>query len=200
MRQNRRKCMEFPDLLEKKLNSALHQFIFPFSVNRNSQIKFKKQLQLDGFNPFSLGDTQQENMFYGPNNRVSHREMERYYQSITRSVLFPHKEDVEDSFQRYSKKTELDCAFHSEHSIIPFTIHSVDVIMCPFDLGFITIRTELNCKTLNYSLALEFAKRFRVLQNVTEQDDRSFVHHKHLEYKEVEDFIFEILVPNTLEF
>jgi hypothetical protein len=126
--------------------------------------------------------------------------MERYYLSITRGVLFPHKIDVEDSFQRYSKKTELDCAFHSEHSIIPFTIHSVDVIMCPFDLGFITIRTELNCESLNYTLALEFAKRFRVLQNVNKQDGRSFVHHNHLEYKEVEDFIFEILVPNTLDY
>jgi hypothetical protein len=67
-------------------------------------------------------------------------------------------------------------------------------------LGFITIRTELKGKTLNYSLALEFAKRFRVLQNITEQDDRSFVHHNNLNYNEVEDFIFEILVPNTLEF
>src|ERR1700730_6919818 len=125
MRQNRRKCMEFPDLLEKKMNSALHQFIFPFSINRNSQKKFKKQLQEYGFIPFSLGDTQQENLFYGPNNRVSHREMERYYQLITRSVLFPHEEDVKDAFQRYSKKTELDCELHSEHASIPFTIHSV---------------------------------------------------------------------------
>jgi hypothetical protein len=65
--------MEIPHLLEKKMNSALHQFIFPFSINRNSQQKFKKQLQLNGFIPFSLGNSQQENMFYGPNNRVSHR-------------------------------------------------------------------------------------------------------------------------------
>ncbi|WP_253186946.1 hypothetical protein [Paenibacillus sp. GP183] len=182
------------------MNAALHQFIFPFSINNNAESEFKKQLILEQFIPFSLGDLEQENMFYGVNYRVSHHEMERYYLPFTNNVLFPHQTDDESSFQRYSKRYEISCELKMEHATFPFAIHSVDVTLCPFDLGFITIRTELDCEVINYSLALEFAKRFRVLQNMSKQDDKSYIQHQNVNYNEVEDFIFAVLVPDTMRF
>jgi hypothetical protein len=187
-------------LEEKALNAALHQFIFPFSINSNSQKEFKKQLEKDGFMAFSLGDTMQESMFYGPNYQVSHQDMERYYLPFTNNVLFPHEKDNESSFQRYSKRYELTGKLNTVHVDIPFTIHSVDVTLCPFDLGFITIRTDLNCEIANFSLALEFAKRFRVLQNISELDDRTTIKYDNSSYEEVEEFIFAVLVPGTIQF
>jgi succinate dehydrogenase hydrophobic anchor subunit len=192
--------MNQPQLREKELNAALHQFIFPFSINNNAESEFKRQLKLDDFIPFFLGDLEQEDMFYGVNYQVSHHEMERYYLPFTNNVLFPHKTDNESSFQRYSKRYELSCELKTEHTAFPFTIHSVDVTLCPFDLGFITIRTELECEVINYSLALEFAKRFRVLQNISKQDDKTYIQHQNVNYNEVEEFIFAVLVPDTLRF
>ncbi|MZQ81255.1 hypothetical protein GQF01_03845 [Paenibacillus sp. 5J-6] len=185
---------------EKTMHVALHQFIFPFSINRTSQNRFKEQLLKDEFNPFLIYETQQEERYYGPGYQVSHREMERYYLPFTSKFLFPHAEGNEEGFRRYSKQMNLECSLHSPYYNLAFTIHSLDVILCPFDLGFITIRTELNCAELSYSLALEFAKRFRVLQNMNKQDDESYIQNNKMTFKESESFIFHILGPNTLAF
>lgn len=187
-------------LTEKTLQVALHQFIFPFSIDRNSQNRFKEQLLKDQFDPFFICETQKENTYYGPGYQVSHREMERYYLPFTSSFLYPHERDNEEGFRRYSKQMNVACSLHSPYYDLAFTIHSVDVILCPFDLGFITIRTELNCSDLNYSLALEFAKRFRVLQNMDKQDDESYIQNNEMTFKESESFIFHLLGPNTLTF
>ncbi|BFT72744.1 hypothetical protein [Paenibacillus sp. P36] len=187
-------------ITDKSMQVALHQFIFPFSIKLNSQNRFKEQLLKDEFIPFFIDETMQEDKYYGPENRVSHREMEHYYLPFTSSFLFPHEEDNEQGFRRYSKQLDIVSSLHSPYYNLAFTIHSIDVILCPFDLGFITIRTELKCEEINYSLALEFAKRFRVLQNMNKQDDESYIQYNEKTFKQSESFIFHILGPNTSAF
>ncbi len=70
----------------------------------------------------------------------------------------------------------LSAALKTNASKIPFVIHSVDVTICPFDLGFITIRTQIAQERLTFSGALEFADRFRVLQDISKRDNLTFIH------------------------
>ncbi|UUZ83382.1 hypothetical protein LJK88_05655 [Paenibacillus sp. P26] len=164
--------LQQPLLEEKALKVALFQFLFPFSLNRDCQHSLKRQLKEDGFIPFSLRNLELETAFYGPGYRVSHLGMERYYLPFTNNVIFPHGES-EEGFQRYSKRMDMVCTMESRQDAYNVKIHSVDVVLCPFDLGFITVRTESPCEGLTYTQALEFVSRFRVLQNVSEQDNRT---------------------------
>lgn len=191
--------LQQPLLEEKALKVALFQFLFPFSLNRDCQHSLKRQLKEDGFIPFSLRNLELETAFYGPGYRVSHLGMERYYLPFTNNVIFPHGES-EEGFQRYSKRMDMVCTMESRQDAYNVKIHSVDVVLCPFDLGFITVRTELPCEGLTYTQALEFVSRFRVLQNVSEQDNRTRLVAGGRSFREVEEFIFQVLVPGMLPF
>ena len=67
--------------------------------------------------------------------------------------------------QRYSKDLNLTGHLTTNLISIPFKIHSIDVTLCPYELGFLTIRTEVNtAPNMTLSEAIEFAARFRVLE------------------------------------
>ncbi|MFD2612153.1 hypothetical protein [Paenibacillus gansuensis] len=187
------------DLTEKQLHTSLGQFIFPFSIIRGSRKALVSRLHEDGFQPFYLNDIKLEDAFYGEGYKVSHERMERYYLPFTSSILFPHQPDPE-SFMRYSIRTELDCTLQTAFHNIPFRIHSLDAFICPFDIGFITVRTEMTGEELDFTTALEFANRFRVLQDKTSQDIKTAILHEGNAYQEVEEFIFHRLAAGILPF
>lgn len=191
--------MDKPVLREKKMEYALIDFIFPFSIIPRMQKEFKQKLLDDGFERFQLENLELESRYYGSEFRVSHRNMERYFLPFTSNVLFPHSED-EDSFQRYSRRMDTECVLKSLYNSTPFRILSADVFLCPFSLGFITVRTQITKENLLYTEALEFANRFRVLQDISLTDDLTYLECGGKVYKEVEDFIFKVVAASTLPF
>ncbi|WP_169086565.1 hypothetical protein [Paenibacillus sp. PL91] len=188
-----------PIIEEKQLDAALFHFIFPFSLNKNCQEKLQMQLQSDGFTRFSLKDMEQENAYYGKRCRVSHLNLERYYLSFTNNMLFPHTAN-QDGLHRFSKSMEHNCFLKSHPRDMPFIVQSTDVFLCPFDLGFITVRIELPCRELTFTDALEFAKRFRVLQNRNIQDEEARWILDEQQFDDVEDFMLNVLVPGMIPF
>lgn len=186
-------------LEEKQLQAAIFQFVFPFSLNNNSQSKLKRQLRRDGYEFFHLKKERLEAAYYGPGHRVSHRNLERYYLPFVSSVIFPQEED-DSSFQRYSKRLDLTCKLETVHTSFRFQVHSADVLLTPFNLGFITIRTELPGEDLTYTQALEFASRFRALQNLKSVDDSTRIEWEKQTFEETEQFIFNAIVPGMLPF
>ncbi|AEI45855.1 hypothetical protein [Paenibacillus mucilaginosus] len=185
---------------DQPLQFVLHQFIFPFSLDRHSRDQVKHQMMKDGFHPFYLQNLSLEDAFYGEDFRVSHHNLERYYLPFTNRILFPRR-DEDEGLRRFSKSMSLPCRMDTESGSIRFTIHSVDVILCPFDIGFITLRTELDRQDLHYTQALEFAGRFRVLQNLKDQQKRTLLTVDEGDaYQEVEDLIFHKLVPGMMPY
>ncbi|WP_068609012.1 magnesium transporter CorA family protein [Paenibacillus swuensis] len=187
------------EVTEKKLRTGLGQFIFPFSIEPNKRESMISQLVSDGYEPFYLNKMELEKKYYGSEFNVSHQRMERYFLPFTSNVLFPHEDDP-DAMQRFSKKLDLECELNTPFHAIPFRILSIDVMLCPFDLGFITIRTELAGESIVLSTALEFASRLRVLQDVTDQDCQTSIQHDGVDYEEVEKFIFQKLASGILPF
>ncbi|MCZ8524022.1 MULTISPECIES: hypothetical protein [Paenibacillus] len=189
--------LSIPD--HQRLQVVLHQFIFPFSIDRHSREGIKRRLLQDDFVPFYLQNLSLEDAFYGESFRVSHHNLERYYLPFTSHVLFP-REDEDEGLRRFSLSVNLSCRMDTEFESIPFRIHSVDVILCPFDIGFITLRTELPAGDVHYSQALEFAGRFRVLQNLKDQHKQTVLTVGDERFEEVEDMIFQKLVPGMMPF
>lgn len=185
---------------EPAVRKALFQFIFPFSLEMDCQDELWGNLLQDGYIPFLLDNLELENKFYGPDHRVSHRDIERYYLPFTNRVLFPETHDPE-GLRRLSKPISVEATLFSQELQFPFTVYSIDIFLCPFNTGFLTLRVELTGDSeLTFSQALEFADRMRHLQDTNKLDLRTYVEHEDQPYKEVEDFVFQALVPHLLPF
>lgn len=183
---------------EKPLERAVLQFIFPFAYKTGSSKQLMTELEQDGFVPFRLDDLKQEHAFYGPRYSVSHKDMERYFMPYACCILFPRNLDDDEGFRRFAKPIGQSCMLHMASQDIPFILHAAEVVLCPFHLGFITLRIELDHADLTFSEALEFADRFRVLQDVSAKDKQTSVQISANEYKQIEDYIFREIVRTML--
>ncbi|EXX85787.1 hypothetical protein BG53_07340 [Paenibacillus darwinianus] len=74
---------------------------------------------------------------------MSHKRLERYYLHFTGNVLFPRDHNLK-AFQRLSKAQGENYQLETPYFSMPFEILSVDVIVCPFDLGFLTVRIRID--------------------------------------------------------
>ncbi|WP_197254460.1 hypothetical protein [Paenibacillus dendritiformis] len=192
--------MQIIPLEEKTLHTALHQFIFPFSIKKAAFASVEKQLLREGFVPFCLSDSSQETAFYGPRHAVSHHLMESMFLPYTDYILFPDSLPDQEGFQRYSKAFETTFLFQMAYAKLHAVIRSADVILCPFDVALVTIRTEVQA-SCSLSHALEFAKRFRSLQNRELNDRRSFIHSLDTgsTYRETREFMSKELIPGLFD-
>ncbi|MEH7885764.1 hypothetical protein V7654_15800 [Bacillus sp. JJ1609] len=182
----------------KQVNQAMFQFVFPFQIKKGQESKLINILKTQEFEHFRLDQLENENKYYG-NYRVSHLELEQYYLPFTNKILFPHTED-EKGFQRFSKIFSRLYNLISCDIQIPFFIHSIDITVCPYHLGLLTIRTEIP-GNIELSEAIEFASRFRILdKKTTKKETKVFIDHTESSFNDVETFIFDYLCPDLKQF
>lgn len=184
---------------EPTLHTALMQFIFPFSIKDGEDAKLIQQLQQEGFTRFFLNKKELEDAYYGEGYCVSHEKMERSYLPFAAHVLFPREKD-KDSFRRFSRRNDLSCELEMPQQSVPFRVLSTDVFICPFQLGFLTIRVQLEEESIPFSTAMEFADRFRTLEDVTSEDEQTCIRYREKTYDSVEDFVFNNLVAGLDDF
>lgn len=187
------------DESEPNLHTALQQFIFPFSIKAGQDKQLIERLQQDGFTRFFLDNRDLEDAYYGEGYCVSHEKMERSYLPFAAHVLFPREKDA-DSFRRFSRVNNLHGTLEMPVQSVNFRVLSTDVFLCPFELGFLTIRVELVEEHLPFSTALEFADRFRTLEDVSDSDKRTLIHCHHKTFDQVENFVFRNLTPGLEPF
>lgn len=187
------------EIEEKKLKSALFQFIFPFSIKSEVEHDIFQFLRNKQFKAFHLNDLEDEKRYYG-NFNVSHRDIESYYLPFTNKILFPHSQN-EKGFHRFSKALNKGYFLETEQVRIPFDIHSIDVTVGPYQLGFVTIRTQI-AQAANFCLseAIEFAGRFRVMEPRTTRDRKTRIMEGEKTYDKVEKFIFDHLISGITDF
>lgn len=184
-------------LKDKEVNTAIHQFVFPFSIRKSAYKEMREDLRKRGFVPFDIRNIKLENAFYGSGYQISHRELEHLFLPFTNQFLFPANSQDALSFQRFSKVIASDYEMLTPNCILPFHIHSVDIILCPYEIGMFTIRTELT-RPCTFSESLEFAKRFRALENLEPKDELSYVKSSTAIYDEILSFFNEELLPDLL--
>ncbi len=187
------------ELTDKRLRKADYQFLFPFSLKSDCRLALLNTLKQEGFASFRLDELEMEDAFYGQGHRVSHKGLERYFLPYANHILFP-SDDSDESFQRMSKRLDASGMLRMHSCDVPFTLHSVDVILCPFDTSFLTLRIQADKEDLAFTEAVEFAARFRTLQDAHDADRASDVLYDGEEYSEIQDFIFKGVVPHMVQY
>ncbi len=110
-------------------------------------------------------------------------------------------QSIKKGLQRYSKDLNLTGHLTTNLISVPFNIHSIDVTLCPYELGFLTIRTEVEtAPNITLSEAIEFAARFRVLETKNDTNETICIECNGKKYSQVERFIFGYLFHGVTDF
>ncbi|HWO98852.1 MAG TPA: hypothetical protein VNM45_21565 [Bacillus sp. (in: firmicutes)] len=189
----------FINIQPLRVRKAMPQFLFPFSVYKKEKQSLIKLLQKEGFEFYTLENEDLENAFYGKKFHVSHSSLDQYFLPYIEKMLFPQTVG-EPGLSRFSKAVHHNCVLKTKQHEIPFSIHSVDIILCPFDIGIMTIRTEVNKDESDYSDILDFMNHFRVLEpKLAEQTEAEIVCCGE-RFKTVQNYIFSHLCPSIVPF
>lgn len=181
-----------------KAERSLLQFIFPFMLEDKKAKEFADRLLKDNYTFFVLKDMEQQDKFYG-GTKVYHRTLEKYFLPNVEAILFPSSAEEKGGFRRFTKNIELKSTFHSPHLHTDFTIHSFDIMLCPFHIGMMNIRVALP-EGIDYTDVLYFADTFRVMEPIVEDEENTRIGCENGAYSKVKDYIFNELTPILKEF
>ncbi|MGJ7909752.1 hypothetical protein [Neobacillus sp. LXY-1] len=123
---------------QKRISTGLFQIILPFSYDRADLQSLCLVFQNQQFQLFSLNDHEMETSYYG-HFSVNHSRLETDFLPYANKILFP--QHVDKGFVRYSKKLN---RYSPANSPFPYQILSADLIFCPYHIGFLTVRLEIN--------------------------------------------------------
>jgi len=135
--------------------------MMPFSYHERSKYKLYDALKEQGYTFFTLDNLQLQKAFYG-DICVLHEEMDQYFLPYIERRIFPKKEKSQ-AFLRYSKKVEQFATLHIHQKAYQFNVLSVDIIACPFQVGFISFRIELK-GDYTFDEVVDFMHHIRILE------------------------------------
>lgn len=185
------------DLIEKNVSAAIYQLLLPFPIQPGSEQKIISLLKENGFNAFHLQHMQNTAECDGPFHGI-HPYLKTGFSPLTNKILFPSN-DYEKGFHMYTKALSLKGCIIKNKIKIPFKIYSIDIILCPFDIGILSIKTEITFpENLPLSVAIEFGSCFQIFssRNIPKQlkmecGGKIFV--------DMDTFLFTLLVPEGMK-
>ena len=185
--------MEEIKIIDKRVTSANFQFVFPFSLISGKEDELVDELKKNEFKWFRLDNIGKEDDFYG-RFKIDHENLENFFLPFTNRILFPKKEDGK-GFQRYSKMYQIEATLKTEYGNTKFMIESIDVTVCPYQLGFLTARIHLDEKDqqMNLSEVIQFASEFRIMEQ--NHPSSKIIYHNQ-EFDHVEHFLLDQAMPN----
>lgn len=168
-------------------------FFYPFSYRQSKLDEFADSLEKHGYTFYQLSEEANEANYYGENRCVPYETLKQYFYPFIEDKLLAHTVEPVH-FNRFSKVFQL--AGHLQTSIekIPFQLISADVLLCPFGIGFLVIRTELQ-ETSSLSSALQFAHLFRILEGKSPRIDSKLLTLQSQSYETLLQLIHNQLAP-----
>ncbi|MDQ0859590.1 hypothetical protein [Bacillus sp. V2I10] len=177
------------------------QFIFPFSWAHDGIKELTEKLLANGFEFFSIENVNQQNIYYGESIDIPHKCLNHYFMPYIEQILFPDKYK-EKAINRYSKPLNLTCRLETVHNSFSMKVHSIDIYLCPFSIGMVTIRTDpFNTNgDISLSDALDFMDHFRVLEPSITEEKGTVLYNGEKRFDKTQDFIFQDLCPFIVPF
>ncbi len=155
----------------------------------------KKTLFANGYSYFHIENAEEFNSTYGNDITVTGEELDQYFLPYIERKLFPSTLK-NNGFHRFTKVVVETYTLSVRDSFIPFIVRSIDIILGPFGIAFINLRTELNSDSTDLSDVLDFMNHFRSVEPKLNENKGAAVLLPSSESKRsIHDFIFEILCP-----
>ena len=174
------------------VTDAYMTYLFPFSFREKDRQKLMEQLEKHHFTFFTLEKEELQDMYYGDDIKISHEELEQFFLPFIEDKLFPPNTNNR-GFLRYSKVVEDYFTYELNDNKFNFIINSVDIVLCPFGIGIITIRSAMNQDQETLTRILDHISHFRVLEPKLSFDKGSKIHYKSKVFKTTNELVFDYL-------
>ncbi|WP_391205251.1 hypothetical protein [Psychrobacillus sp. L4] len=161
--------MEKTEIKKLDITQAYMTYLFPFSFREKERPNLIKRLEESEYEFFDLKKGHLQDLYYGEGIKINHKELDQFFLPFIEDKLFPTS-TKERGFLRYSKEIKEQFLFEVNDIKIHFLVNSVDIILCPFDVGIVTIRTEMDEAQETLTNVLDFMSHFRVLQPKLEEE------------------------------
>ena len=184
--------MDKIEIQHLNIADAYMTYLFPFSFREKDRQKLMEQLEKQHFTFFTLDNEDLQDKYYGDNIKIVHEELDQFFLPFIEDKLFPQNTDTR-GFLRYSKAVEESFTYELNDNKIDFIINSVDIILCPFGIGIITIRTEMDERQETLTNMLDHIGHFRVLEPKLPFDGGSKIYRKNRQFDTTNELVFDYL-------
>ena len=168
-------------------------FLFPFAFHEKKRQGLIDELESEGYDFFCLNKSEMESAFYGPDIQVRHAEIEQFFFPFVEDKLFPSQPNA-NAFSRFSRSFEEHGELLVDGACTAFQLHSLDITLCPFGIGLLTIRLEVD-DTLKLHHMLNFIHHFRVVEAKLEEEKGAIIRAANRTFNSTNDYIFEHMIP-----
>lgn len=168
-------------------------FYYPFNYRQYHFEKLQRTLKQHQYFHFQINQSEFHESLYGSDVVVSHNLLTQFYYPFIEEKLL-NTETSLVHFNRYSKSFSLSSEMKTKFETIPFTIHSADINLCPFGIGIVAIRIQLNDIT-DITSALSFAHYFRVLHPKVDEELGATYTVDEINFENPEQILMEKLAP-----
>lgn len=166
--------------------------MMPFSYHERSKFKLYETIKAHGYTFFTLDNVALQDAYYG-GNCVVHEEMDQYFLPYIERRMFP-KEETPEAFLRYSKVVGQTAKMSIHQQMYQFQIMSADIIICPFQVGFITFRIALE-GTYHFDEVVDFMHHIRILEPKLPEETGVTLVCNNSVFDSVGDYILNDLCP-----
>lgn len=175
-------------------------FILPVGYNERKKNAFSQTLVKNGYTYFQIDDYLSEMDIYGEEIRVDGKELEQNFLPYVGNKIFPNSLE-KHGFHRYTKPFTKEFNFKLKGINIPFFIPSVDIILGPFGIAFLTVRVQLKTEETELSDVLNFMHHFRTVQKkLKEEQGAVIVSCESGSHLSIHELLFEYLCPFLKEY
>lgn len=183
------------DIVPLTIKRAYMTFLFPFAYSEKNRQKISDILLNEGFSFFTLNNTSLEDAFYG-DMTIIHEELAQFFYPFLEDKLFPNEMNIPD-FIRFSKAFYTQGALHLQESQInyDYEVMSIDVTLCPFGNGIITVRTNITDQSHDLSDILNFIHYFRVLEAKLREEKGASHHFSFGHCSSTSELLFKYFIP-----
>ncbi|KYG90565.1 sugar phosphate isomerase [Metasolibacillus sp. FSL K6-0083] len=173
-------------------------FYYPFNYRQYDFRRFEKKLKEQQYYHFKMQNDSESQKYYGKNVDDSREALKQFFYPFIEEKLLNEQTSI-IYFNRYTKLFQLDGEMITGFENIKYTIHSVDIMLCPFSVGIMSIRIQLH-NVKDIQSALSFAHYFRVLNPKVEEDCGASLQLDKWSFENTEQMIFQLLAPFLNDF
>lgn len=174
------------------ITKAYMTYLFPFSFHERERTKLMEQLEIHQFTFFNLEKEELQDLYYGEDIKIQHEELDQFFLPFIEDKLFPYS-TKKRGFLRYSKEIKESFLWELKDNEIDFLVNSVDITLCPFGIGLITIRTAMNKEQETLTNVLDFMSHFRVLEPKLEEEKGGQIYQSNRTFTTTNELVLDYL-------
>ncbi|MEK5071293.1 hypothetical protein [Sporosarcina sp. FSL K6-1508] len=175
-------------------------FTLPLRYDSRRKDALAQTFKKNKYSFFRIDELAAESKSNGNEITVNGKELEQYFLPYIENKLFPAALN-EKGFHRFTKAIQEQFEYKLRNTTLSFIIQSVDIILGPFDIVFLTVKVQLDNQRTELADVLDFMHHFRAVEpKLEEEQGMIIVSLESGEHLTVQNLLFEYLCPFLKEY